>query len=156
MSAQSSVEPWWAALTIWAVVNSVNLLQSAGFLSRVRSRGLTLNHTLGYGMMALGIPTAGALIAFLRSSAPPLQWVGALVYLLFLALMIVVDYVRPVEFRAPPQPKILAPYLLLFFGAIVLMGLPMVRLSLPLWLVTVATTVLLVASMLVAQQARVA
>ena len=47
------------------------------------------------------------------------------------------------------------PYLVLFFGAILLMGLPMFRLDRRLWLVTVATTVLLLVSMGVAMRAGV-
>ena len=47
---------------------------------------------------------------------------------------------------------ILVPYLLLFFGAILLMGLPMFHLDRQLWLVTVATTVLLLGSMGVAMR----
>jgi hypothetical protein len=42
------------------------------------------------------------------------------------------------------------PYLLLFFGAILLMGLPMFSMDRRLWLVTVATTVLLLGAMGVA------
>ena len=49
-------------------------------------------------------------------------------------------------------PPILVPYLVLFFGAILLMGLPMYRVNLHLWLVTVATTVLLLGSMGVAMR----
>jgi hypothetical protein len=47
------------------------------------------------------------------------------------------------------------PYLVLFFGAILLMGLPMFRMDLRLWLVTVATTILLLGSMGVAMYAGV-
>ena len=47
--AQTSVDPWWAALTVWGVVNAVNVLQAAGFLSRVRTGGMAINHLLGYG-----------------------------------------------------------------------------------------------------------
>jgi hypothetical protein len=47
---------------------------------------------------------------------------------------------------------ILVPYLLLFFGSILLMGLPMFRLDRRLWLVTVATTVLLLGSMVIAMR----
>jgi hypothetical protein len=43
-------------------------------------------------------------------------------------------------------------YLVLFFGAILLMGLPIFRLNRALWLVMVATTVLLLASMGVAMR----
>jgi hypothetical protein len=32
MQAQTSVDPWWAALTLWGIVNAVNVLQAAGFL----------------------------------------------------------------------------------------------------------------------------
>ncbi|MFZ5917145.1 MAG: hypothetical protein ACOYZ7_09445 [Chloroflexota bacterium] len=60
---------------------------------------MTLNHRLGYGMIALAVPAVLALVALGRAG-------------------------------------ILAPYLVLFFGAILLM-----------WLVTVATTVFLLASM---------
>ena len=41
---------------------------------------------------------------------------------------------------------ILVPYLVLFFGSILLRGLPMFRLERRGWLVTVATTVLLLGS----------
>lgn len=93
-----------------------------------------------------------ALVAFVRAGAGWLHWVGPAVFLVFLALMVVVDYVRPVEFRSPMRLEIVVPYLVLFFGAILLMGLPMFRLNRPLWLVTVVTTVVLLASMGVAMR----
>jgi hypothetical protein len=65
----------------------------------------------------------------------------------FIAFMLVVDYAWPVEFRNPVRAAILAPYLLLFFGAILLMGLPMFYLDRRLWLVTVATSALLLGAM---------
>jgi len=45
------------------------------------------------------------------------------------------------------RADILVPYLVLFFGSILLMGLPMFRMDRRLWLVTAATTVLLLVSM---------
>ncbi|NCD19709.1 MAG: hypothetical protein EOL89_06975 [Actinobacteria bacterium] len=137
----TEVEPGWAPVVIWAVVNGVNLLQGIGFLSRVRTRDIAANHALGFGILALGLPALVALAALLLEGAPVLHWVGAAVLLAFLALMLWVDYLRPVEFRSPRRPGILVPYLLLFFGAILLMGLPMYTLDRGLWLVTVATTV---------------
>ena len=80
---------------------------------------------------------------------------GAVVFLAFLVLMLWVDYIQPVEFRSPVQPAILIPYLILFFGAILLMGLAMFRLSRPLWLVTVVTPILLLVSMGAAMRAGV-
>lgn len=64
----------------------------------------------------------------------------------------VVDYAWPVEFRFPYRYCILVPYLLPFFGSILLMGLPMFHLDRCLWLVTVATTILLLASMGIAMR----
>jgi hypothetical protein len=156
MQAQTGVDPWWAALTVWGVVNAVNILQAAGFLSRVRTGTMAINHLLGFIIIVLAIPSIVALIAFVRAGADWLHRVGPAVFLTFIALMVVVDYVWPVEFRSPMRYDILVPYLVLFFGAILLMGLPMFRLNWRLWLVTVATTVLLLGSMGVAMRKDVA
>ena len=150
MQAQKRVDPWWAALSVWGVVNAVNFLQAVGFLSRVYTGSRALNHLLGHVMIALAVPAAIALLAFVRARTGWRDWIGPAVYLAFVALEVVVDYVWPVEFWSPMRYSILLPYLLLFFGAILLMGLPMFRLNRRLWLVTVATTVLLLGSMGVA------
>ena len=155
MQSRTIVRPWWAALTVWGVVNAVNVLQAAGFLSRLITGTLAVNHLLGYVMMALAVPAALAVVAFYRARAGALQWVGPLLYLAFIALMVAVDYLWPVEFRSPMRPSLLVPYLVLFFGAILLMGLPMYRLDRRLWLVTVATTILLVGSLVLAMNAGV-
>ena len=152
MQTQTSQGPWWAALTVWAVVNAVNVLQSAGFLSRIPTGSMAINSLLGYVMIALAVPAALALFAFVGARAGWQQWIGPAVYIAFIALMIVVDYVSPVEFRSPPSYGILVPYLVLFFGSILLMGIPMFRLNRGLWMVTVASTVLLLSSMLVAMR----
>ena len=152
---QTHVGPWWAALTVWAVVNAVNVLQAVGFLSRVYTGGREINHLLGHVMIALAAPAAAALVAFVRARAGWRLWIGPAVYLAFVAFEVVVDYAWPVEFRSPMRYSILVPYLLLFFGAILLMGLPMFRLNRRLWLVTVGTTVLLLGSMGIAMYAGV-
>ena len=147
MQADTGAGPWWAVLTVWGVVNAVNLLQAVGFLSRVPTGSLAINHLLGRVMIGLAIPATVALVAFARACAGWRHWIGPSVYLAFVALMIVVEYVWRVEFRSPIRYDVLVPYLVLFFGAILLMGLPMFRLSRPLWLVTVTTTVVLLSSM---------
>ena len=152
MQDLAHVDPWWAALTVWGVVNAVNVLQAVGFVSRVRTGSMAINHLLGYVMIALAAPATLALVAFARARAGWLQWIGPAVYLAFVLLEVVVDYVRPVEFRSPRRYGILVSYLLLFFGAILLMGLPMFRMDRRLWLVTVATTVFLLGSMGVAMR----
>ena len=117
---------------------------------------MAVNHVLGYVMIVLAITSIVALMAFVRAVAGWLHGVGPAVFLTFIALMVVVDYARPVEFRSPMRYDILVPYLVLFFGAILLMGLPMFRLNRQLWLVTVATTVLLLGAMGVAMRTGVA
>ncbi len=147
--------PWWATLTVWAVVNAVNVLQAAGFLSRLRTGSMATNHVLGLVIMALAIPAAAALVAFLRARSLWLAWAGPAAFLAFVLLMVVVEYIVPMEFRSPARPVILVPYLVLFFGAILLMGLAMFSLDRRLWLVTVATTALLLVSMGLALRAGV-
>lgn len=147
MQAEIGVHPWWAVLTVWGVVNAVNLIQAASFFSRVITGNRTINGILGRVIMALAIPTMAALFAFTRAGAGWLHRVGAIVFLAFVAFMITVDYAWPVEFRSPRRASILTPYLVLFFGAIFLMGIPMFIMSRGLWLVTVATTALLLGSM---------
>ncbi len=155
MHAQVRVQPWWAALVVWGVVNAVNLLQTAGFLSRIYTGRMTINHVLGGVIIALAVPSAVALVALVQADAGWRQWVGPAVFLAFVALMLAVEYLWPVEFRSPARYSILVPYLLLFFGAILLMGLPMFRMDRGLWLVTVVTTVLLLGSMVIAMRAGV-
>lgn len=147
MGTQTDSGVGWAALTVWAVVNAVNLLQAVGFLSRVSSGSTAINHTLGYAIMALAVPSIVAAVALMRAGAGWTQVVGPLVFLAFIALMVVVDYASPVEFRSPPRPAILVPFLALFFGAILLMGLPMFRMNRSLWRVTALTTFLLLSAM---------
>jgi len=148
-------KPSLAELTIWGVVNVVNVLQTAGFISRIVTGSMTINHFLGYILIALAIPAALALFAFVRGRAGWLQYAGPAVYLAFITFMGVVDYAFPIEFRNPVRSSILVPYLVLFFGAIFLMGFPMFRLNRRLWLVAVVTSVLLLVSMIFAMSAGV-
>ena len=150
--AAASIEPYWAAITAWVVVNAVNLLQGAGFISRVITGSLRINRLLGLVIIALAVPAAVALVVFLHAGSGWLYWLGPAVYIVFVALEILVDYAAPVEFRSPRRAEILVPYLLLFFGAILLMGLQTFNLNRALWLVTVVTTILLLSSMGVAMR----
>jgi hypothetical protein len=136
--------PWWAALTTWVVVNIVNLAQTVGFASR-RTHGMAVNHAAGYLIAALAVPATAALVGYARAGSP--WWIGPAVFEAFVALMLVVDYLRPVQFRNPRKPSILVPYLLLFFGSILLMGISMYGLDRSLWLVTVATSTALISNM---------
>lgn len=152
--APSSVS--WASFTVWLVVNAVNALQSAGFVSRVRTGSLAVNRTLGIAILVLAAPAAAALGGFLRAKADWRSWSGPAVFLGFCVLSAFVDYISPVSFRAPARPAILVPYLVLFFGAIALMGAPMFSIDRRLWVVTLVSSMGLVASMGLAMRAGVA
>lgn len=153
---RADTTPWWAALTVWGVVNAVNVLQAIGFLSRVPSGGTDVNKQIGYGIIILVVPAAVAMVAFARSAAGWLYLAGPAVYVIFITFMIIVDYAFPIEFRSPARHSILVPFLVLFFGAILLMGLPMFRMNRQLWFVTVVTTTLLLGAMGIAMRKGVA
>jgi hypothetical protein len=150
MKAQMHANPWWAVLTVWGLVNAVNILQAAGFISRVITCNREINHLIGYGIIALGVPAILVIIFFVREKAGWRHWIGPAVFLTFLAFMIIVEDILQVEFRSPMRNDILVPYLVLFFGSILLMGLPMFRINRGLWLITVGTTILLLGSMVLA------
>jgi hypothetical protein len=138
---------WGAAVTTWGVVNLVNLLQSVGFLSR-RRHGMAVNQTVGVVIAVLAVPATVALVGYARAGSP--WWVGPALFDAFVVLMLAVDYVWPVEFRHPAKPAVLVPYLLLFFGSILVMGVSMFELNRGLWLVTVGTSATLLGSMVLA------
>ncbi len=152
MQAHSTVEPWWAVITVWVIVNAVNTLQGVGFLSRVRTGSMTINHYIGIAIILLAVPAILTIVAFIRERASLTYWIGPAIFVVFIALLLIVDYIRPVEFRSPMRPEILIPFLVLFFGGILLMGLPMFRINRSLWLVTAATTVFHLISMVIAMR----
>ena len=142
---------WRAMLVVWVVVNLVNVLQAAGFASRTPGPGESgVNQALGLVIAVLALPATWALVVFVRERTGWRLYVGPLVFDVFVVLMLVVDYALVLEFRDPQRPAILAPYLVLFFGSIVLMGSPMYRCSRPRWALTAATSALLLAAMVYA------
>jgi len=148
------IDPYsdWPVLTVWSVVNAVNLLQSVGFISRVRTKNRTINLRIGYAIAGLAVPATVALTSFARIGAGWLDLAGPATFLVFVLLMLGVDYIWKIEFRSPMRASVAIPYLVLFFGSIILMGLPMFALNRTLWLVTVLTSVVLVGSMGLAMQ----
>ena len=156
MPTVADATPYWANLVVWGVVNAVNLLQAAGFFSRVVTGRTDANHLLGWGVMLLALPAGAALAAFWRAGAGWLPLAGPAAFILFTVFLAAVDYLWPIPFRSPARPGILVPFLVLFFGSILLMGLPMYRLNRLLWLVTAATSALLLASMFLAMRRGVA
>lgn len=127
------------------VVNLVCLLQAAGFASRVIDPAI--NRALGIGILVLAIPAGTALLGFLRAGSGWRFSAGPAAFLVFVAFSLVVDYLLGIEFRSPRRWEVLIPYLTLFFGSIVMMGAPMIRVNRRLWLVTALTALLLLGAM---------
>ena len=142
-----------AAVVVWLVVNAVNLLQSVGFATRPFAP--EVNPWLGLVIAALAIPATWAMLVFRRRRAGWLFLAGPLAFDAFVLLFFPVEHLARVQWRDPLVPVIAVPYITLFFGSIVLMGLPMYRLDRPRWLVTVATSVVLLGSMAYAMSAGV-
>jgi hypothetical protein len=134
-----------ATTVLWVVVNAVNLLQTVGFATRAVDPDV--NRVLGWVIVALAVPATWSIVVFVRERAGWLLVAGPLAFDLFVLLSLTVDYGAGVEFREPALPSVLVPYLALFFGSILLMGLPMFRLDRRRWLLTVATTAALLVSM---------
>ncbi len=137
--------PRGALITVWVVVNLVNLLQAAGFATRVVDPNI--NRIFGAGIIALGVPAGLALLSFIRSNSGWPFSAGPVCFIVFVTTEFVVDYLLELEFRLPRRPEILVPYLILFFGSILLMGAPMFRINRRLWGVTVVTSLILVGAM---------
>ncbi|MCJ7710854.1 MAG: hypothetical protein MUQ32_08480 [Chloroflexi bacterium] len=137
-----------AATTIWLVVNAVNVLQAVGFATRPFAPWV--NPVLGLVIAALAIPATWALLAFLRVGAGWRFTAGPVVFDAFVILLLLVERVFSIPWRDPVIPAIQIPYLVLFFGSIFLMGVPMYRIDRRKWLVTAGTTALLLGAMVYA------
>jgi hypothetical protein len=138
----------WAVTAIWLVVNAVNVLQAIGFATRPFAPWV--NPALGLIISAYAIPATLALVRLISLRSGPLLVAGPLVFVLFVAFHVLVEYVLRISWRQPVLVEVQLPYLMLFFGSILLMGLPMFWIDRRRWLVTVLTTALLLAAMVYA------
>jgi len=140
--------PGGAVLTIWVVVNLVNVLQAVGFATRVSN--WDAQRIVGIMIAVLAVPATLALVSFVRRGAGWRFYSGPLMFDAFVVLLVVVEYVLAIEWRSPGRPEVLVPLVSLFFGCIFLMGAPMLRISRRLWAVTALTATALLFAMLYA------
>jgi hypothetical protein len=92
---------------VWLVVNLVNLLQAAGFATRVIDPNI--NRILGAAIIALGAPAGLALVSFIRSGSGWPFYAGPVCFMLFVAADFGLDYLWDLEFRSPRRPAVLIP-----------------------------------------------
>lgn len=131
---------------VWCTVNVVCVAQTIGFFSR--TSGPKVQFAMGIVIMAMAVPACIALVRDLDAGRPLWQWIGPAVFIVFAVMELLVDHVTRIEFRNPPRATILVPYLILFFGGILLMGIRMYPVSKPLWGVTAVSATLLIWSMI--------
>jgi len=140
--------PGGAVLTIWVVVNLVNVLQAVGFVTRVSS--WDVQRTVGIVIASLAVPATLALVSLVRRGSGWRFYSGPLMFDAFVVLLVVVEYVLAIEWRSPGRLELLVPLVSLFFGSIFLMGAPMLRINRKLWAVTAVTATALLSAMLYA------
>jgi hypothetical protein len=129
-------------------VNAVNVLQSVGFVTRPFASWV--NPVLGVGIALLALPATWALLRLLEHRAGVLLLAGPVAFDLFVAFHVAVEYILRIPWRDPVVIGVQVPYLTLFFGSILLMGLPMYRLDRRRWGVTAVTTTVLLGAMVYA------
>lgn len=133
---------------VFLVVNVTAVAQTIGFLSR--PSGPAVQSAMGVVIMLMAVPAAAALLLD-RSTANVVRYAGIVMFVAFALMELVVDYILDVEFRDPRDAAVLIPYLVLFYGSILLMGLSLFRVSLVLWGVTAVTCAALLAATVWAQ-----
>ncbi len=137
-----------ADVLVFTVVNVVCVAQSIGFFSRPHNP--EWNRGLGVLILCMAVPAAVAAVLNVGNGRG-WWWAAPASFVAFAALELVVDYVAGVQFRQPPRPAVLVPYLALFYGSILAMGLYLLPVSRTLWAITGGTVALLLAATVFAQ-----
>lgn len=137
-----------ADVLLFAVVNVACIAQAIGFFSRPHNPDW--NRGLGVLIMTMAIPAAASALLLVRGGRG-WWWLAPASFVAFAAFGLAVDYVLGIPFRQPRQPAILIPYLTLFYGSILAMGLALLPVSRVLWAITGGSAALLVVATVVAQ-----
>jgi len=121
-------------------VNGINVLTFLMFVSRVKMPQLA--SPFGMATILIAIPLLFLGVVNLLQRGSILSWVPLFSYAGWALFALMVDYVWKVEFRNPVNPWILVPFLVLFYGSIVGMGLNFWRIHFFFWIITACTSVL--------------
>ena len=99
--------PRWAVMTVWGVVNAVNLLQSVGFATRPVAP--EVNEIAGLVMAVLAIPATAALVGFVRAGSGWRLIAGPAGYDLFIGFMLVIEDWLAIESATPAARRSSSP-----------------------------------------------
>lgn len=123
---------------IFFCVNSINVLTFFLFVSRIKWPAI--ENKLGSATILLALPLLFAGFYNLITKKSGLFWVPSLIYVLWALLAFIIDFRLKIEFRNPPNAKILVPFLVLFYVSIGGMALSMWRVNFYLWFISGITT----------------
>jgi len=121
----------------FAVVNAVNIMTFFVFISRVKWPNI--GYKLAIAIVLMAIPTVVVAILNTTAGREWLYWVMPLVFVAWTIFALIADIILKIEFRQPRNPKILVPFLLLFYAGLVGMGVLTWQIGLVFWVITVAT-----------------
>jgi len=132
-----TVAPWISDILLFVVINVVNVATFFIFVSRVKWPPMVSR--LAIATVLMGIPVAA--IIFLNATAGRewLYWVMPSIFVAWAVFALVVDMILKLEFRRPRNPKILAPFLLLFYVGLGGMGVLTWRIGFAFWAITAVT-----------------
>jgi hypothetical protein len=106
-------------LGVFALATSVNVVAGAMFWARVRRAAWA--GPLGVAAVLLGVPALLLAVAGAASGVSWTRWVFPLLYAVFAAVTLLLDFILKVEFRSPRRSRILAPFLILYYVPLVAM-----------------------------------
>jgi hypothetical protein len=131
------------------VVNVVCILQAIGFATR--GWAPQVEPILWAGIAASAIPATYALWLFARERSRLRFVIGPIVFDVFVVYLLALVLVAGIDWRDPANSLVRVVYFALFFGSIVLMGWPMVRIDTRRANVTAVSVLILVGALLYAQ-----
>lgn len=135
-------------LGVFALATSANLVSATMFWARVRRPAWA--RPLGVAAIALGVPALALAVAGATSGISWTRWLFPLLYTVFAAVTLLLDFILKVEFRQPRRPRILVPFLILYYFPLVAMWGMLWDLGLGYWAVNGLSYLTMVAASLYA------
>jgi len=126
-----------ADLLLFTIVNSVNILTFFLFISRMKWPNLV--HKLAIASVVMAVPTIVVAVHNAIAGREWLYWVMPFIFIAWAVFALIFDIIRRIEFRQPKNPKILVPFLLLYYIGLIGMGVLTWRIGFIFWIITVFT-----------------
>lgn len=133
-SGSMSAEPLWYITPAFWIANVANLAGIGLFVARVAAPGVAT--WFGYATQAAGIPALAFGIADLVSGTADARTIGLLAYAGWALGAALIDHVFRVEYRDPPKPAVLVPYVATYYAGIGLLSATQLVAGYPPWIIS--------------------